>query len=77
MLVVLNMTPLMRDEYRIGVPAAGYWAERLNSDAAIYGGGNVGNGGGVTTDAIPSHGHAASLRLRLPPLGALILQKPA
>jgi len=76
MLVVLNMTPLMRDEYRIGVPAAGYWAERLNSDAAIYGGGNVGNGGGVTTDAIPSHGHAASLRLRLPPLGALILQKP-
>jgi len=77
MLVVLNMTSLEREDYRIGVPTTGYWAERLNSDAGIYGGGNIGNGGGVTADVTPSHGQAASVRLRLPPLGALILQKQA
>jgi 1,4-alpha-glucan branching enzyme len=77
MMVVLNMTPLVREDYRIGVPAGGYWSERLNTDASIYGGGNVGNSGGVTADIVPAHGHPASLRLRLPPLAALILQKPA
>ena len=58
----------------IGAPRAGHYAELLNSDAAIYGGGNVGNDGGVETEAIPSHGFAQSLRLTLPPLGFLLLK---
>ncbi|HEX4182828.1 MAG TPA: 1,4-alpha-glucan branching protein GlgB [Caulobacteraceae bacterium] len=74
-LVILNMTPVIRDDFRIGVPAPGFWAERLNSDAAIYGGGNQGNGGGVQAEPIPSHGQAWSLRLRLPPLAALVLER--
>jgi 1,4-alpha-glucan branching enzyme len=73
---VLNFTPVPRHGYRIGVPAAGAYIELLNSDAAAYGGGNVGNGGTVFSDAIPAHGHADSLRLTLPPLGFLLL-KPA
>ena len=44
---VLNWTPIVRDDYRIGVPEAGYYAELLNSDAGYYGGSNVGNEGGV------------------------------
>jgi len=75
MLVVLNMTPVVRDAYRVGVPESGYWAERLNSDAALYGGSNVGNEGGVEAAPTPAHGHGWSLRLRLPPLAALILQR--
>ena len=45
--MVLNFTPVPRHGYRIGVPEPGWYAELLNSDAAIYGGSNVGNGGGV------------------------------
>jgi 1,4-alpha-glucan branching enzyme len=75
-IVVLNFTPVPRDGYRIGVPMDGAYAELLNSDAEAYGGGNVGNGGIVFTEPIPSHGQTQSLRLALPPLSFLLL-KPA
>jgi 1,4-alpha-glucan branching enzyme len=73
---VLNFTPVPREGYVLGVPRAGNYTELVNSDAAAYGGGNVGNGGVVFTEAIAAHGHPQSLRLTLPPLGCLIL-KPA
>jgi 1,4-alpha-glucan branching enzyme len=72
-LCVLNATPVVRESYRLGVPLAGRWREVINSDAAVYGGSGVGNAGGAQTTAAPSHGHAHSLTLRLPPLGALVL----
>jgi 1,4-alpha-glucan branching enzyme len=73
---VVNFTPVPRERYRIGVPAGGPWTELVNSDSEGYGGGNVGNGGLVFTEPFPSHGHADSLCLTLPPLGLLLL-KPA
>ncbi|MEI9961568.1 MAG: alpha amylase C-terminal domain-containing protein [Limisphaerales bacterium] len=48
LIVILNLTPVPREKYRIGLPRAGKWREVLNSDAEIYGGGNKGNYGGVT-----------------------------
>jgi len=72
--VVFNMTPVPREHYRIGVPLAGHWEEILNSDARWYGGQDVGNGGGVDTESIPSHGHIQSLSLTVPPLGVLVLK---
>jgi 1,4-alpha-glucan branching enzyme len=74
-LTVLNMTPVVRADFRIGVAQGGFWRERLNSDAAVYGGGNVGNGGGVEAERAGAHGHDWSLRLVLPPLGAVILKR--
>ncbi|MFO1455208.1 MAG: 1,4-alpha-glucan branching protein GlgB [Steroidobacteraceae bacterium] len=74
MLVVLNFTPAPREGYRVGVPRGGAWRECLNSDAAIYGGGNLGNGPApLATDAVAMHGQAQSLSLTLPPLGALVI----
>ncbi len=73
-LVVLNMTPVVHDDFRIGVPVAGRWSEILNSDAGIYGGSNTGNGGGVEAEPIGAHSHDWSLRLRLPPLAALVFK---
>ena len=73
-LVVCNFTPEPRHDYRIGVPHDGAWREVLNTDAAENGGSNLGNGRAVHTDAIASHGFAASLSLTLPPLATLILQ---
>ncbi len=70
----LNFTPVPREGYRVGVPAAGLYEELLNSDAGIYGGGNLGNAGAVTTEPIPAHGHPQSLRLLIPPLGTLYLK---
>jgi 1,4-alpha-glucan branching enzyme len=74
LVAVLNFTPVQRDGYRIGVPHAGTYKELLNSDGEGYGGCNVGNGGSVVTEPIPSHGHEQSLRLTLPGLSCLILK---
>jgi 1,4-alpha-glucan branching enzyme len=71
---VLSFTPVPRDGYRIGVPFAGAYEELINSDAEVYGGGNLGNAGAVFTEPIASHGHEQSLRLSLPPLGCLLLK---
>ncbi|MGH7231052.1 MAG: 1,4-alpha-glucan branching protein GlgB [Nitrospiraceae bacterium] len=73
---VSNFTPVPRSGYRVGVPSPGWHRELLNSDAALYGGSNVGNGGGVPADSIPWHGHPYSLLLTLPPLSVLFF-KPA
>jgi 1,4-alpha-glucan branching enzyme len=73
-IAVLNWTPVVRTGYRIGVPEMGYYRELLNSDAAYYGGSNVGNRGGVDAEPVPAHGHAQSLSLTLPPLGAMLLK---
>jgi 1,4-alpha-glucan branching enzyme len=73
--MVFNFTPVPRHDYRIGVPGPGRYVEILNSDSDVYGGGNVGNGGGVDTDPVPTHGFAQSLRLTVPPLGCLYLKR--
>jgi len=74
--VALNFTPVVREQYRIGVPAGGRYRELLNSDSSVYGGGNVGNAGGADAAAQPLHGYPHSIALTLPPLAAIIL-KPA
>ena len=71
---IINFTPVPRDGYRIGVPVAGAFDEVINSDSHVYGGSNLGNEGVVFAEALPSHGHAQSLRLNLPPLGFLLLK---
>lgn len=76
-LVVVNMTPVPRHGYRLGVPFAGRWLECLNTDAACYAGSNLGNGGEVHASATPSHGHPASLSLVVPPLAAVFLRYAA
>ncbi len=73
-LVVMNYTPLPRQNYRIGVPQGGYWLERLNSDAEMYGGSGVGNYGGVEAERISNHHHPYSLNLFLPPLGCIVFK---
>jgi len=73
-LVVCNFTPVPRSGYRVGVPRAGGWREVLNSDAAIYGGSNMGNGGWVEGEEYETHGLPASLSLTLPPLATIVLQ---
>ncbi|WP_110685541.1 1,4-alpha-glucan branching protein GlgB [Salinicola aestuarinus] len=72
-LAVANLTPRSLEGYRIGVPVAGQWRERFNSDAECYGGTNRGNGGGLTTEATPAHGESQSLVMTLPPLGVVLL----
>jgi 1,4-alpha-glucan branching enzyme len=69
-----NFSPVPRTDYRIGVPRFGHYAEILNTDAAIYGGGNVGNLGGKTAEAVPAHNFQDSISLSLPPLGAVWLR---
>jgi 1,4-alpha-glucan branching enzyme len=76
-LAVLSFTPVPLDNYRVGVPGAGFWREILNSDAEEYGGSGRGNMGGVESEAIPTHGRAHSLSLTLPPLGMILLQREA
>ena len=73
-IAVVNFTPVPRRDYRLGVPIAGDYAELLNSDAEVYGGGNIGNQGHVAAEAIAAHGYDWSLNLTVPPLGFLLLK---
>lgn len=72
--VAVNMTPVERT-YRLGLPAPGRWDEVLNTDAALYGGGNRGNLGGVTTERQPCHGRPQSALVILPPLSAVYFKQ--
>jgi len=71
---VCNFTPVVRPNYRVGVPVGGFYEERLNTDAEAYGGTNVGNSGGVEAHAEPMHGRPYSVVLKLPPFAAVILE---
>ena len=73
-LAVCNFTPVPRLSYRVGVPQGGGWREVLNSDAAIYGGSNMGNGGWAEAAPQASNDLPASLTLTLPPLATIVLE---
>ena len=72
-LVVVNFTSEVRRNYRLGAPQGGMWREILNTDSELYGGSNVGNGGGVSATDEPLHGQPHAIELTLPPLAALVL----
>ncbi|MEO6300584.1 MAG: 1,4-alpha-glucan branching protein GlgB [Paracoccaceae bacterium] len=72
--VAVNMTPVER-RMRMGLPATGHWDEVLNSDSAVYGGGNRGNLGGVDAEPVPWHGQAQSALVTLPPLSAVYFRQ--
>ena len=74
LLVACNFTPMVRNTYRVGVPAAGAWREVLNSDAPFYGGSGVGNLGRVAAEAVAWHGREHSVLLTLPPLGVVVFE---
>jgi 1,4-alpha-glucan branching enzyme len=71
-LVVGNFTPVLRQNYRVGVPKGGVWKEALNSDAKEYWGSGQGNMGKAEAHPVSSHGRSHSLSLTLPPLSILV-----
>ena len=73
-MVAVNMTPVER-RIRLGLTGPGQWAEILNTDAGIYGGGNQGNLGGLTAEAVPHQGQSHSAMVTLPPLSALYFRQ--
>ncbi len=73
-IVVSNMTPVER-RWRLGFTAPGDWAEVMNTDAALYGGGNRGNLGGVSTEPVPWHGQRQSALVTLPPLSTVMFRQ--
>jgi len=78
LVVALNFTPVPREGYRIGVPAAGIYREILNSDAADYAGSGIGNGGrSLQAEDLPWMGRPYSLVVTLPPLAGILLKLQA
>ena len=75
-LVVFNCTPVLRTNFKIGVPQRGEWTEILNSDSAVYGGQGFGNMGVATAENSPSHNQPFSLNITLPPLGVIFFKSP-
>jgi 1,4-alpha-glucan branching enzyme len=70
---VANMSPVPRENYRVGLPRSGRWREAINTDSTFYGGADIGNLGGVEAEPIPWHGQPVSAELTLPPLAAIWL----
>jgi 1,4-alpha-glucan branching enzyme len=76
--VVVNLTPVPRHDYRLGVPLDGTYREVLNTDSRHYGGGDVGNGlGPIPAEARPWMNRPYSVGLTVPPLGTIILRREA
>jgi 1,4-alpha-glucan branching enzyme len=73
MLAVVNLTPLARKAYRVGVDG-GAWEVVLNTDAKAYWGSGAGSTGTVEAQPEPTHGRSHSVALDLPPLGVLYLK---
>ena len=71
---VFNFTPVVREEYRLGVPEAGTYEELLNSDAVEFGGSGVVNAEKISSEPVAWHDQSQSIQLRLPPLGAVYLK---
>jgi 1,4-alpha-glucan branching enzyme len=74
--VILNLTPVLRSNYRLGLPREGVWKELFNSDCESYGGSNQGNLGQVVATGEPMHNQAQSASITLPPMGIVVF-KPA
>jgi 1,4-alpha-glucan branching enzyme len=70
---VCNLSPVVRERYRLGLPRSGRWVEAINTDSRHYGGSDVGNLGGVTAEGVPWHEQPFSAELTLPPLGVIWL----
>jgi 1,4-alpha-glucan branching enzyme len=68
---VVNATPVVRYDYRLGVPEPGFYRELINTDAETYGGSNIGNFGGVHTQDVPWMGREHSILIHLPPLATV------
>ncbi|MFI5229739.1 MAG: alpha amylase C-terminal domain-containing protein, partial [Gemmatimonadales bacterium] len=71
--VVLNLTPVPRERYRLGVPASGWYERLFSSDDLEWGGSGFGAFSGAAAEDTPFHGHPRSIELTLPPLGGVVL----
>ena len=76
LIMVINFTPVVRLDYRIGVPYAGGYQEVFNSDSAYYGGSNAGNSGYLESRPEPWMNRPHSLIITLPPLAVVVLKAP-
>lgn len=72
--VVLNFTPVVHENFRIGIPGPGFYREAFNTDSEIYGGSNVGNKGGMYSEPVASDNFENSLVINLPPLAAVVFR---
>ena len=68
---VVNATPMVRHDYRLGVPESGFYREIINTDAETYGGSNVGNYGGAQSENTPWMAREHSIMIHLPPLATV------
>jgi 1,4-alpha-glucan branching enzyme len=73
--VILNLTPVLRRDYRVGLPQGGFWREVFNTDAGVYGGSNQGNLGGVQAGPYQTHRQAFSAPFTLPPLSVVAFRR--
>src|SRR5579884_2097595 len=76
-LVVCNFTPVPHLKYRVGIPDPGWYREVFNSDSELYGGSNMGNGGGLPSEPVSFNNHYHSLCMTLPPLAVVMFESPA
>ncbi|MGI6499027.1 MAG: 1,4-alpha-glucan branching protein GlgB [Oscillospiraceae bacterium] len=74
LIFLCNFSPVLREGYRLGVPEAGYYAERFHTDRMEFGGSSAPLAAPLSTEDVPCHGQGHSLKVDLPPLSAVFLQ---
>jgi 1,4-alpha-glucan branching enzyme len=72
-LCLANLSPVVRESWRVGLPVGGSWVEILNTDSRFYGGSDVGNGIGLRAESVPWNDQPFSAEVVLPPLAVVWL----
>ncbi|HCN85122.1 MAG TPA: 1,4-alpha-glucan branching protein GlgB [Sphingobacteriaceae bacterium] len=75
LIVVLNMTPVPRVNYRVGLPASGTWESIFNSDDMNYFGSGILKQQKYISEQIHWQNKHHSTLLNIPPLGGVVLKK--
>jgi 1,4-alpha-glucan branching enzyme len=75
LVIVLNMAPVTRHDFRVGVPEAGTWQEIFNSDAEGFWGSGIANPSPIKSEVVNWHGRQNSINITVPPLAASIFKK--
>jgi 1,4-alpha-glucan branching enzyme len=74
LVIACNFTPVVRRDFRLGVPRGGWYNEIFNSDSEYYEGSNVGNYPGIAATESESHGRPYSIEITVPPMATIVFK---
>ncbi|MGM9477358.1 1,4-alpha-glucan branching protein GlgB [Pedobacter sp. GSP4] len=74
LVIAINLTPVVRENYRIGVPFKTSWTEIFNTDDIVYYGSGINNRGDIVPNADGYNNQQYAIDINLPPLAVVVFK---